>query len=233
MIAIRHLRLATTNRHKAVEIERIVAGFGVGIAVQDPADAAMEVDEWGATFSSNATLKACACLARTGTASLADDSGIEVDALDRAPGVHSARWSGAGASDASNNRRLVEELRARGLTSSSARYQCAIALALPGSSHALDPGSWRQRVGALRDERSVQDVDLGDVRVVLFTGTMEGRVVVEPRGAGGFGYDPYFRLPDGTPLAELDPDRKNSISHRGQALRMLSTWLTDHADLIG
>ncbi len=160
--------------------------------------------ETGTTFEENALIKARAAREATGETVIADDSGLEVDALDGRPGVYSARYAGEDASDGENLGKVLSDLRelsagdgeSDGFT---ARYVCAIALIDETGEH-------------------------------LFRGTCEGRITLEPRGDGGFGYDPAF-VPAATApddlrtMAELSPDEKNRISHRGAAARMLASHL--------
>ena len=153
-----------------------------------------EVAETGTTFVENAIIKARHAAQYTGLAALADDSGIVIDALNGEPGVHSARFSGSDASDESNNILLVEKLRSVPEAQRSARYQAVIVY----MRNAADPSP------------------------IICEGSWEGIIVLEAKGSGGFGYDPYFYLPDyGCTSAELSADEKNRISHRGQALRLL------------
>ena len=152
------------------------------------------VAETGTTFVENAIIKARHAAQFTGLAALADDSGIVIDALNGEPGVHSARFSGSDASDESNNILLVEKLRSVPEAQRSARYQAVIVY----MRNAVDPSP------------------------IICEGSWEGIIVLEAKGSGGFGYDPYFYLPDyGCTSAELSADEKNRISHRGQALRLL------------
>ncbi len=152
------------------------------------------VAETGTTFVENAIIKARHAAQYTGLAALADDSGIVIDALNGEPGVHSARFSGSDASDESNNILLVEKLRSVPEAQRSARYQAVIVY----MRNAADPSP------------------------IICEGSWEGIIVLEAKGSGGFGYDPYFYLPDyGCTSAELSADEKNRISHRGQALRLL------------
>ena len=153
-----------------------------------------EIAETGTTFVENAIIKARHAAQYTGLAALADDSGIVIDALNGEPGVHSARFSGSDASDESNNILLVERLRSVPEAQRSARYQAVIVY----MRNAADPSP------------------------IICEGSWEGIMVLEAKGSGGFGYDPYFYLPDyGCTSAELSADEKNRISHRGQALRLL------------
>ena len=153
-----------------------------------------DVAETGTTFVENAIIKARHAAEHTGHAALADDSGIVVDALNGEPGVYSARFSGSHASDESNNALLVEKLGSVPEAQRSARYQAVIVY----MRNAADPSP------------------------VICEGSWEGIIMLEAKGSGGFGYDPYFYLPDyGCTSAELSADEKNRVSHRGQALRLL------------
>ena len=153
-------------------------------------------DETGQTYHDNARLKARAAGALTGMLALADDSGIEVDALGGAPGVHSARFGGPGLDDAGRTALLLERLRGVPPTARTARYRCVIALVWPDGR-----------------ERTVE-------------GTAEGVITLAPRGAGGFGYDPVFEDPAlGRTFAELTPEEKAAVSHRGRAVRAAAALL--------
>ena len=166
---------------------------GLPVALVTAAEVgAPEVEETGESFEANALLKARAVAAATGEAALADDSGIAVDALGGAPGVRSARYAGDAASDADNLGKLVDAVRAIPEPERRARFECVAALALP------------------------------DGRAWTTTGVMRGRVITEPRGDGGFGYDPMF-VGDGETRtnAELPPDLKDARSHRGEAFRAM------------
>ena len=185
--------IASSNHHKVKEFQQILEPLGVRLVTPSELNLALDVEETGETFAANAELKARAWAAATGLPAVADDSGLEIDALDGAPGVYSARFAGVGASDTANNARMVRELQALGLARSTARYRCAIAL--------VDPS---------------RTPDL-----VVVDGTLEGYVVTSAAGEGGFGYDPYFVMPDGRHLAEWTSAEKNAVSHRGHALRAL------------
>jgi XTP/dITP diphosphohydrolase len=214
-------QLATGNAHKAEEILAIVSAFGVTLRTPKAAGLNLDVDEWATTFAANAVVKAVAYARATGLPALADDSGIAIDLIDGAPGVYSARFAGPGASDADNNARMVRELLLRGKRTSSARYHCVIALALPtGAAARADE---RDLIAAAAPD--ARALDLGDLTLHTFSGTMEGAVCDTAEGQGGFGYDPYFRLEDGRPLATLSADEKNALSHRGAALAKLRAWL--------
>ena len=205
------LVLASGNRHKVVELAAMLAEAAPGLRVvaQTVWGEPPVIAETGDTFVANAELKArgiAAWLRTRGapddTLVLADDSGISVAALDDAPGVISAVWAGDPCDDAANNRKLVAELSARGLDRSAAHYSCVLVLV-------------RVDGAALPDGR----------RVATFEGRWDVEVRTEPRGTGGFGYDPHAWIDGGArTVAELARDAKASVSHRGRALRALAAW---------
>ncbi len=186
--------LASDNPGKLRELAELLAPLGLAVLPQS-AFGITTPPETGTTFRDNALLKARHTAQRSGLPALADDSGIEVDALQGRPGVYSARYAGEGASDEANLRKLLAELDGVPEADRGARYQCVIALVRPGE----------------------------DTDPLTAEGTWEGRIVTAPRGGGGFGYDPIF-LPRGSTrtAAELDKTEKNAVSHRGQALRVLA-----------
>jgi XTP/dITP diphosphohydrolase len=187
------LVFATRNRHKVAELRALVAPLGFEVLSLDEV-AVPDVVEDAPIFAGNAEKKARATFAATGLASLADDSGLEVDALDGAPGVRSARYAGEH-DDAANNAKLLRELAAVSDEKRTARFRCAL---------------------AFLDARGLVTAD----------GTCEGRIAHERRGAGGFGYDPLFLVEGGArTMAELSPEEKNRVSHRGRALRALAERL--------
>ena len=189
----RELLIASKNKGKIREIRQIYADLPVAIVEQ--ADLP-DVVEDGDTFSANARKKALEIARHTGKWALADDSGLEVDALKGAPGIHSARWSGGG--DEANNEKLLAELHDVPAPARTARYRAVVVIASP-------------------DGRVLAEAD----------GVCEGIIGFERKGTGGFGYDPYFVVPQfGRTMAELPPDTKNAISHRGEALRRLREPLT-------
>ncbi len=191
------LVLATRNRKKLAELDRILREAGVAADLLTLDDVQVpEVVESGASFQQNATLKAVATAQTSGLLAVADDSGLEVDALHGMPGVLSARWSGAGADDASNLRLVLEQMADVPDERRGAAFVCVAALATPD----------------------------GTVRTV--EGRVDGRLLREPRGAGGFGYDPIF-APAGheRSTAEMTAQEKDAISHRGQAFRALAALL--------
>jgi XTP/dITP diphosphohydrolase len=189
--------LASSNGGKLRELASLLAPLGFDLIAQNTLGVETP-PETGETFGDNALLKARHAAAATQLLALADDSGIEVDALGGRPGIYSARYAGEGASDQDNLRKVLGELRDVPAERRTARYQCVIAF-----------------VGTEADPRPI-----------LASGTWEGSLINEPRGLGGFGYDPIF-IPRGfdRTAAELDPMEKNSLSHRGQALRALVAQL--------
>ncbi len=195
--------LATHNAKKLAELRRLVEAAALPVTVLGLADlpAAPEPAETETTFEGNALLKARDAAARTGRIALADDSGIAVDRLNGMPGVRSARWAGPGSTDADNNALLLRQLDDVPDPDRGARFVCAMAMVAP------------------------------DGREVVRHGVVEGRLLHEPRGDNGFGYDPLF-VPEGHDLttAELDSVAKDAISHRGRAVRAilvdLQGWLT-------
>ena len=187
------LVLASGNQGKLRELSTLLETLGYLVDSQASLGVP-EVPETGTTFVENAIIKARNAAHHTGFVALADDSGIEVDALDGAPGVYSARFSGTNATAESNNALLVEKLRNVPTSELTARYRAVIVF----MRHARDPSP------------------------IICEGCWEGLIQLEPKGDGGFGYDPYFFLPqNGCTSAELSAARKNQLSHRGKALRQL------------
>ena len=185
--------VASGNPAKLRELSDLLQGFRFELLSQSSLGVS-SIEETGATFVENALLKARHAAQCTGLAAIADDSGLEVDALDGAPGIYSARYAGAHADDAANNAKLIDALAGIPAQSRSARYRCVLA--------------W------------VSSAD--DPHPLIAAGCWDGEIVDLPRGNGGFGYDPYFWLPAlGKTAAELPADEKNRLSHRGQALRIL------------
>jgi XTP/dITP diphosphohydrolase len=182
------LLVATHNRGKILEYRALLSDLPLAVTWLDEQGIAENVEETGATFAENACLKAAAYAQRTGLWTWADDSGLEVDALDGRPGVYSARYGGPGLSDADRYRRLLAELAAIAPEQRTARFRCVVALAIPGGP------------------------------IYTAEAAVEGLIVDAPRGAHGFGYDPVFFVPDQQrTMAELEPAIKNRISHRGRA----------------
>jgi XTP/dITP diphosphohydrolase len=194
---MKQLVLASGNAGKLREIAALLDDLGYQLHAQSEFGVS-EVAETGTTFVENAIIKARHAAAQTGLPALADDSGIEVDALDGAPGVYSARFAGANANDTANNALLVEKLQDVDPAERGARYRAVIVLLR----HAADPSP------------------------LICEGSWEGVIQLQPAGDGGFGYDPYFFLPElGCTSAELSAAEKNRMSHRGQALAELKRRL--------
>lgn len=181
--------LATSNPGKVREFARLLAEGGLPLSVASLAEVGVESPpETGVTFAENAILKARHAALGSGLPALADDSGLEVDALGGAPGVYSARYAGEGASDEANRRRLIAELARVPGAPRTGRFRCAITVALP------------------------------DGTAETVEAACEGEIITAPRGDGGFGYDPLFLFPErGLTMAELPLAEKNTISHRGRA----------------
>jgi XTP/dITP diphosphohydrolase len=188
--------MASGNAGKLKEIARILEGLNVEVVPQSDFDVE-EADETGTTFVENALIKARHAAAATGLAAIADDSGLAVDALQGAPGVYSARYSGADATDERNIDKLLEALRDVPEGQRGAAFHCVACFVLPDSADAIvAKGEWR------------------------------GAILQQRRGAGGFGYDPVFLDPEsGATAAELPAAEKNARSHRGKALRQLQELL--------
>ena len=185
--------MASSNPGKLREINQILGDLGVKVLPQSDFDVP-DAEETGLSFVENAILKARHAAQLTGLPAIADDSGLEVDALKGAPGIYSARFSGPGATDEKNLQKLLKELKDVPENERSARFQCLMVF----MSHAEDPTP------------------------LICQGTWEGRILFEPKGEGGFGYDPIFYVPsEDCASAELAPEVKNRLSHRGQALTKL------------
>ena len=188
----RRLLIATTNIHKVEEFRGLLAGLPYDLVSLTEVGVAADVAETGTTFAENAIIKAVAYADMTGLLALADDSGLEIDALDGAPGLYSTRWAGPEVTYAVRNRMIVEKLAGLPDDQRGARYRCAIAIALPAP-HGLQ--------GAVE-------------------GTLEGRIAAAPEGEGGFGYDPIFLVPDdGRTVGQMSAEEKSRISHRARAAR--------------
>lgn len=185
--------LASNNPGKVREISRLVADLDLSIIPQGERGVP-EIEETGLSFVENAILKARNAASHTDLAAIADDSGLEVDALYGAPGIHSARYAGVNGNDQANIERLLTELAHVPEARRTARFQCLMVYLR----HAADPTP------------------------IISQGTWEGRILFEPRGERGFGYDPVFFVPThNCSAAELPADVKNELSHRGQALTKL------------
>jgi len=193
--------LASSNPGKVREFNELLAGHRIEVVPQSQFGV-QDADETGLTFVENAILKARNAARHTGLPAIADDSGLEVDALKGAPGIYSARYAGAGAGDQANLEKLLAELEDVPEAGRSARFQCLMVYLR----HADDPTP------------------------LICQGTWEGRILTTPRGSNGFGYDPVFFVPThDCSAAELEPVVKNALSHRGQALRQLVAALAVHS----
>lgn len=188
------LLVSTRNAHKVEEI-RAILGAAFSLSDLSAVPAVGEVEETGSTFEENATLKAVAASQHFEDWVIADDSGLAVDALQGAPGVHSARYAGAGATDAENKALLLQNLAAVEAGERTARFHCVIVLARAGR------------------------------KLAAFSGAVEGRILSHPQGGGGFGYDPLFVPEGSEEtFAQLPPAVKNQLSHRARALEKLRAW---------
>ncbi len=197
---MKRIVLASGNAGKAREISQMLANHRIEVLPQSAFNV-IEVEETGLTFVENALLKARHAAAHSGLPAIADDSGLEVDALHGAPGIYSARYAGIDASDNDNLAKLLAALADVPTAHRTARFQCLMVY----MEHAHDPTP------------------------IICQGTWEGRILFEPRGTQGFGYDPvFFVRTHNCSAAELPPAVKNNLSHRGQALRQLLTALGAH-----
>lgn len=192
---------ATGNEGKMKELRMILADLGVPVLSQKEAGITVNVDENGKSFAENAIIKACAVQKLTDAIVLADDSGLEIDYLDRAPGIYSARYMGEHTSYDIKNNHILKLLSGVPPEKRTARFVCAIAAALP------------------------------DGTVLTSEGVMEGRIGYKAAGRNGFGYDPIFYLPQyECTSAEISPEQKNEVSHRGKALRAMKEQLKAYYD---
>ena len=182
------LLIASANKGKVAEYRELLDGLDCDLLSVDDAGISGDVEETGTTYEENARLKAVTCAERSGLITLADDSGLEVDALGGEPGVRSARYAGEHATDAQRVEYLLQKLKDVPPERRGARFVCVIAMAVPGG------------------------------EVTFCRGECPGAIVMQPRGDKGFGYDPAFLLPElGVTVAELEPEVKNRLSHRGRA----------------
>ena len=204
----RRLLVATRSSHKLRELRELLDLPGTDLVSLDDLDIPDDPIEDGATFETNAAIKARFGVRRAGLPTLADDSGLEVDALDGGPGVRTRRYAGDLASDADNNAKLLDALHDLPSRSRGARYVCVLALARPGTAGVR-----------------------GGVPVILARGTCRGRIATEPRGTQGFGYDPIFEPrsepPGGRTLGLWSAAQKHAISHRARAARRMAPHLID------
>ncbi len=186
------LIFATGNENKMKEIRMILADCGYEILSMKEAGIDIDIVEDGTTFEENAIIKATAISKVSGCLVLADDSGLEVDYLNKEPGIYSARYEGVDTPYSIKNQKIIDRLEGVPDEKRTARFVCAIAAAFP------------------------------DGRVVTKRGTIEGRINYAPAGENGFGYDPIFYVPEfGKTTAELSPEEKNKVSHRGKALQLI------------
>ncbi len=193
---MRQLLVATTNPHKIAEIREVLAGVPVVLATLADMGLVEEPEETGRTFAENARLKALHYAAATGRVVVAEDSGLEIDALGGEPGVQSARFLGPAATYPDRFAEIYRRLTAAHLATSPARFVCALAVAY------------------------------GDAILFESRGTIEGRIADRPAGTGGFGYDPIFYYPPyAQTLAEVPGAAKLAVAHRGHAFRALADWL--------
>jgi len=182
------LLLATNNKGKVREYQALLAGIPYEMVTLSECGIITEVDETGRTYEENATLKAAAFAKESGLLTLADDSGLEVNALGGEPGIRSARYAGKGVSDAEKNNFLLAKLKSIPEIKRTARFVCVIAIAAPAG------------------------------KVALFSGECRGLITTAPRGKHGHGYDPVFYVPElGKTMAELTLEEKNRVSHRARA----------------
>lgn len=192
------LVLASGNKKKLAELQNLLTPLNIEVVAQSEFEVP-EADETGTTFVENAIIKARNACKYTGLPAIADDSGIQVAALRGAPGVFSARFAGVGASDAKNNKLMVELLSDLPDVNRDARYVAVLVL--------------------------MEHED--DATPIICQGTWEGEIVLEPQGDQGFGYDPHFFVPEkGCTAAQLPPEEKNAMSHRGKAMEKLLAQLT-------
>ncbi len=210
------LVLGTSNPGKLEELRALLRDVPFELISLADAGIEHEVEETGATFEENATLKAETYCRLSGLPVLADDSGLEVDALGGEPGVRSSRYAGQEATDAQRIEYLLGRLSDTPLDERQARFRCVVAIAWP----------LRQAQGRLL--RQAQGGLAGPVE--LYSGECPGQIIDEPRGDFGFGYDPVFFLPElGKTMAELSPEEKNGVSHRSRAARKAAASLTRKA----
>jgi len=193
---VKKIIIATGNKGKAKEFETLFSPLGYEVLTLHDLEGATDVEETGSTFEENAILKAEALCQQFNTMVIADDSGLMIDALEGRPGVYSARYAGEEKNDDANIDKVLEELKNVPEENRTARFYCALAVAIPGED------------------------------TMTVSGTVEGRIANGRQGENGFGYDPIFYVPDlGKMMAELKPEEKNAISHRANALKKLKELL--------
>ena len=194
--------LASNNKKKLIEMREILGELGIEVLSQAEAGIATSPEETGTTFEENSVIKAEAACEASGLPSLADDSGLEVDYLNKEPGVYSARYMGEDTSYRIKNANLIERLNGVPDEQRTARFVCAIAAVLP------------------------------DGTELTTRAAIEGRIDYEEKGSNGFGYDPIFYVPRfGKTTAELTEEEKNQVSHRGQALELMKKELKKYEDI--
>lgn len=195
---MRKFIVATKNKGKLKEIEEILSGMNLEVVSMSQVGIDDDIEEYGSTFEENALIKAQEVHKHTGELVMADDSGLEVDYLDGAPGIYSSRFAGEGASDEDRNNKLLGLLKDVPFENRKARFVCAIAVVLPDGNH------------------------------FTVRGTCEGYIGIEPVGTNGFGYDPLFFLPEySKTAAQLEASKKHEISHRGKALKLMLAELRE------
>lgn len=195
---MRKFLIATKNKGKLREIQEILEGFPYEVVSMEDIGITEDIEEYGTTFEENALIKARELHRLTGEMVMADDSGLEVDYLNGAPGIYSARFAGEGASDEDKNNKLLKMLDGVPFEKRTARFVCCIAVVLPGGKY------------------------------FTVKGTCDGYIGFKPEGSNGFGYDPLFFVPEyNMTTAQLDPEEKHKISHRGRALRAMVEQLKE------
>jgi XTP/dITP diphosphohydrolase len=195
---INKIFVATKNKNKLKEIKEILQDLNIDVSsAYDFIPENINIEETGKTFEENAAIKANAISNLLNDYVIADDSGLEVDALNGAPGIYSARFAGSNVSDNKNNEKLLIEMQNIPQNKRNAKFVCTIALSFKGKT------------------------------IATFTGFCKGEIAFDLKGENGFGYDPLFLLPNGKRMAELNADEKNKISHRKKALEQLKTYLKD------
>lgn len=193
---IKSMIVATKNKGKAKEFEQLFSRYGIEVKTLLDFPDIPDIEETGETFEENAIIKAETISHLAKAYVVADDSGLAIDALDGRPGVYSARYAGPGKNDQANIDKVLQELEGVNDEKRTARFYCALALAGPG------------------------------VETITVNGTCEGIILPERKGTGGFGYDPIFYVPaEGRSMAEMEPEKKNQISHRAEAIKELERHL--------
>ncbi|MFJ7934968.1 XTP/dITP diphosphatase [Sporosarcina sp. NPDC096371] len=201
---MKEVLIATNNLGKAKDFDTLFKPFGVRVLTLNDLDEPIDVEETGVTFEDNAILKAETVARLLNKIVIADDSGLEIDALDGAPGVYSARYAGPEKNDGDNIDKVLKELAAVPTEGRTARFRCVLAVAGPG------------------------------IQTETFSGSCEGLIHTERKGTNGFGYDPIFYVPEqGRMMAELSPEEKSLISHRGAALAQLKVQLPQFMESVG